>query len=69
MSNKDLNKGVMKLIDASTGLMECRSCGASHTANIMPQSGGRYYPGSWKCVHGCTMDDVRLAERAEAEKA
>ncbi|MGO9375446.1 MAG: hypothetical protein ACLQBD_25615 [Syntrophobacteraceae bacterium] len=44
---------VMKLIDAATGLMECRVCGQRHRADIKPQSGGKYYRGSWQCIHGC----------------
>lgn len=62
-----MSERVMKLIDVSSGLMECRACGARHTANIKPQSGGKYYPGSWDCVHGCTMEDVRLKELKEKQ--
>jgi len=60
-----MNKRVIKLIDERTGLMACRACGARHVANIKPQSGGKYYPGSWKCQHGCTMDDVRAREKKD----
>jgi hypothetical protein len=42
-------KKPMKLIDPSTGLMECAVRGSRHVANIKPQSGGRYYRGSWQC--------------------
>jgi hypothetical protein len=42
-------KRPMKLIDPSTGLMECAVCGSTHWANIKPQSGGRYYRGAWQC--------------------
>ena len=42
-------KGTMKLINASTGLMECRVCGYRHTASIKPGSGGKFYRGSWQC--------------------
>ena len=52
-----MTKKVMKLIDPSSGLMECKVCGARHHANIKPQSGGHYYRGSWQCVHGCKLDD------------
>ena len=52
-------KGPMKLIDASSGLMECRVCGSRHYASI--QSGSeradgvtRYYRGSYQCSNeGC----------------
>jgi hypothetical protein len=47
-------KGPMKLIDASSGLMECRVCCSRHVASI--QSGSeradgvtRFYHGSWQC--------------------
>jgi hypothetical protein len=47
-------KGPMKLIDASSGLMECRVCGSRHFASL--QSGylradgvTRFYRGSWQC--------------------
>lgn len=47
-------RGPMKLIDASSGLMECRICGSRHYANI--QSGAEradgvpnYFRGSWQC--------------------
>jgi len=42
---------VMKLLNPSTGLMECRSCGSRHHATLTP--GGRLARGSWQCVHGC----------------
>lgn len=47
-------KGPMKVIDAHSGLMECRVCGARHYASI--QSGSeradgvtRYYRGTYQC--------------------
>jgi hypothetical protein len=47
-------KGPMKLIDESSGLMQCRVCGSRHFASI--QSGSeradgvtRYYKGSHQC--------------------
>ena len=40
----------MKLIDGSTGLMECKTCGATHFANLKPSTeGGGYYRSSWQC--------------------
>jgi hypothetical protein len=54
----------MRLIDASTGQMECRVCGSQHFANIRPASGGNYYRGSWRCLNGC-----RLPERSSNENA
>jgi hypothetical protein len=47
-------KGPMKLIDASSGLMECGVCGSRHNARL--QSGSdradgqtNFYRGSWQC--------------------
>ena len=40
-------KRVMRLVDERTGRMECQVCGSVHHANIMPESGGRFHPGSW----------------------
>jgi hypothetical protein len=40
---------VMKLVDQSSGMMECRVCGSVHWASIKPKSNGRFYPGSWQC--------------------
>jgi hypothetical protein len=48
---------VMKLIDPNTVLMECRVCGARHTGQIMPDSGGKLYPANYKCVNGCKLPD------------
>ena len=50
---------VMKLLDASTGLMECKVCGARHCANL--KSGGKYRRGSWQCQNGCRLDSKKKA--------
>jgi hypothetical protein len=50
-----MSKKVMKLIDPVTGLMECRVCGATHFANVKPESNGQYYRGTWQCQHGCKL--------------
>lgn len=50
---------VMRLLNASTGLMECRVCGDVHLADL--RSGGHYRRGSWQCSHGCKLSD--LAEK------
>jgi len=42
-------KGTMQSVDASTGMMECRVCGAVHLANL--RSGGHYGRGSWQCLY------------------
>ncbi len=47
---------VMRLLNESTGLMECKVCGARHFANLRPRSeGGGYYRGSWQCQNGCKL--------------
>jgi hypothetical protein len=51
-----MTKKVMKVLDQYTGLMECKICGFQHYANIRPDSGGRYYRGSWQCSNGCRFD-------------
>jgi hypothetical protein len=47
-------QGPMKLIDASSGLMECRVCGSRHAASLQSGLGRadgvtRYYRGSHQC--------------------
>ena len=44
-------KGTMRLLNAETGLMECRVCGTRHYASL--RAGGRYKRGSWQCSKGC----------------
>ena len=51
---KKATKKVMKLLDPSTGLMECRICGKRHFANLA--SVGKYYRGAWQCIYGCKLD-------------
>ena len=50
-----MRQKIMKLINMSTGLMECKVCGRRHWANIKPDSGGDYYRGSWQCLNGCKI--------------
>ena len=49
-----MTKKVMRLIDKSTGLMECKVCGDTHFANLR---GGKYIRGSWQCKHACRLED------------
>ena len=51
-----MSQKIMKLIDASTGLMECKVCGSQHVASIRPNSNGNYYRGSWQCINKCQFD-------------
>ena len=58
-----MSKKVMKLIDPSTGLMECKVCGSRHLSNLLPAykqkdgKSGFYYYGSWQCVNKCKLPD------------
>lgn len=51
-----MSKKVMKLLDAYTGLMECKICGSRHFALIKPRSNDCYYRGSWQCINKCKFD-------------
>ena len=42
---------VMRLVNPSTGLMECRVCRATHFASTKPGTG------SWQCPNGCKVDE------------
>jgi hypothetical protein len=47
-------RGPMKLIDESSGLMECKDCGFRHNARLQPgleRADGvtNYYRGSYQC--------------------
>jgi hypothetical protein len=56
---------VMKLLDKNTGLMECKVCGVRHTANIKPDSNGKYYRGSWQWQNGCKLPKKIKSATAE----
>jgi hypothetical protein len=53
-----MSKKAMRLIDPSSGLMECKHCGSRHVANVQSRydernSSGqtRYFRGSWQCLN------------------
>ena len=46
---------VMKIVDESTGLMECLVCGAKHNAVMKPGPDGKYLPENWECVNKCSL--------------
>jgi hypothetical protein len=46
---------VMKLVNESTGLMECLVCGAKHNAVMKPGADGKYLPENWECVNRCRL--------------
>ena len=58
-------KKVMKLVDESTGLMECLVCGAKHTAVMKQGVDGKFLPENWECVNRCRLirDDVKTAKK------
>ena len=55
----------MKLIDANTGRMRCKVCGAEHVANI--REGGKYKRGSWQCPKGCKVGTVKPFSGSETK--
>ena len=59
-----MSKKVMKLLDPSTGFMECKICGSVHFASL--KSGGFYQRGSWQCMNGCKMDDKEQAVNSKS---
>ncbi len=50
------SKKVMRLVDEKTGKMVCKVCGASHLAQINPET-GKYHRANWKCPNGCKLPD------------
>ena len=57
-----MTKKVMKLIDPYTSRMVCQVCGSEHYANFKPDSGGKFYRGSWQCVNKCKLEDKKGGE-------
>ena len=55
-----VRKQPMKLLDMSTGLMQCKICGATHFAqsgrtyvNKLGDRVSSYKRGAWQCQNGC----------------
>ena len=66
MQKSKRGRGTMKLLDASTGLMECTVCGARPVANLKRTARGTFYErGAWQCLN---RDDGRHEQR-EGRKA
>jgi hypothetical protein len=57
---------VMKLVDESTGLMECLVCGAKHNAVMKPGPDGKYLPENWECVNRCKL--IHHEEKSSKKK-
>ncbi|OPY37094.1 MAG: hypothetical protein A4E35_01557 [Methanoregula sp. PtaU1.Bin051] len=55
----------MKLVDESTGLMECLVCGAKHNAVMKPGPDGKFYPENWECVNRCRLirEDTKTSKK------
>lgn len=61
-------KKVMRLIDPSTGMMECKVCGHRHCANLVRYEQGTFYRrGSWQCINGCKLEDLQDDSETEAK--
>jgi hypothetical protein len=59
----------MKMIDNRTGLLQCRVCGHTHTAEPAPRwyRGNRLYRwGTFRCFAGCTIEMMQGKKAAEA---
>ena len=54
-TKRKTGKKVMKLIDETTNLMECKVCGSRHFAQVRPNSKGKFYRGNWQCQNGCSL--------------
>jgi hypothetical protein len=54
-----MTKKVMKLINRSESIMECRVCGSVHMAKL--RAGGYFVRGSWQCQHGCKVPPKKPA--------
>ncbi len=45
----------MKMVDESTGLMECLVCGEKRHAVMKPGPDGKFMPENWECVNRCRL--------------
>ncbi len=57
---------VMKVVDESTGLMECLVCGAKHNEVIKPGADGKFLPENWECVNKCKL--IHHEEKSSKKK-
>jgi hypothetical protein len=60
-------KRPMKLIDPSTGLMECAECGPTHWASINPQS-GEVLSRRLAMLIGSLSDKATLSKRSKQRR-
>ena len=47
---------VMKMVDESTGLMECLVCGERRHAVMKAGPDGKFLPENWECVNRCRLN-------------
>jgi hypothetical protein len=52
-----MSKNVMRLLDRSLGLMECKVCGRRHFAGLI--DGSHYVRDAWLCQNGCELKGPR----------
>jgi len=50
-----MSKEVMRLLDRSLGLMECKVCGRRHFAGL--GDGSHNVRDAWRCQNGCEFKD------------
>jgi len=54
-----MTKKVMRLVDPSICLLECKVCGIQVHGMIRPDSNGRLVRGNWQCPNGCKPEDLK----------
>jgi hypothetical protein len=57
-----MTQKIMELIDANSGLLRCRVCGAEVHGQIRPQSDGRLKRGNWQCMNGCKLEETSVGK-------
>lgn len=53
-----------KLVDETTGLMECLVCGEKYHTTVKAGTDGKFLPANWECVNKCRLihDDEKPAQ-------
>ncbi len=58
---RNMNPKIVEILhDGSAGpgaKFRCKVCGQVWWPNIRPDSGGRFYRGSWQCPNGCKPEE------------
>lgn len=50
---KNRNPRTVKILDDWRPIFQCRLCHQIWWPSIRPDSGGRFYRGSWQCPNAC----------------